>query len=575
MSEASLAFINAMDVSVARTLNDKGGVAVSEEGVQSPLVALFFRAVRGESNIEQYARRVIDGDASLDAHVDLCVLTWQTRATRNQGKGEKQLFYDLLKTLPKEAVLATMHLVPKYGYWKDAFQIMSTLRDPDVDRVLLQLMSKQLRDDERELADAIANKRKPAISLLAKYAPREKSAFDKSLKAAKRLADVLFPDDATSKSKYRRLIVALNKQIDPPEIKMCDHRWAEIDHASVPSRTMLLNRKAFLNEKVKGSLSPSDNEFGNRFPYDVDRVKCRQNLLETVTTKKLHGSEAGPEEFVCKVINGPVLSPSDALVMNAQWCDLFTKLKEEIEQNCANADADCVIDPRDGIAMCDVSGSMLGQPMHAAIALSILVSELGNHLKDRVLTFETTPHWVDLKGLTFCEKVSLLQEAGWGGSTNFQAACEMILQAAVDAKLPREHMVKKLFVFSDMQFDEAARGGYWPSTPWETQYEKLQWAFRAAGIQACGEPYDVPCIVFWNLRSNTPGYPVTSSQKNTQLVSGFSAGLLKIVMGANKLPEKTTPEETVRVVLDDANFDDVRRALSGISDGVFAPYVFP
>ena len=222
--------------------------------------------------------------------------------------------------------------------------------------------------------------------------------------------------------------------------------------------------------------------------------------------------------------------------------------------------------------MCDVSGSMYGEPMHAAIALSILVSELGKNIKDRVLTFESTPQWVDLKGLTFCQKVCRLRDAGWGGSTNFQSACEMVLQAAVDAKLPREHMIKKLFVFSDMQFDEA--GGA-QTSPWETQYEKLKFAFGAAGIQACGEPYDVPQIVFWNLCANTPGYPVTSTQKNTQLVSGFSAGLLKIVMGAKQIPEQATPEETVRAALDDPTFDDVRRALSGISEGVFAPYVFP
>lgn len=571
----ALRFLHAMDLHADRTLTEKGSVAISEDGMQSPLVALFYRATRGESEIAQYARRVID-DATLSTHVDLCVLTWQTRATRNEGKGEKKLFYELLKTLPKEAVLATLHLLPKYGYWKDAFQIMATFHDPDVDHFLLQLMSKQLRADERELADAIANKRNPQLSLLAKYAPREKSAFDKSLKAAKRLSDVLYPHDATSKAKYRRLIATLNKQIDPPEIKMCDHRWAEIDHTKVPSRAMMRNRKAFLNETVKGRLRPHETDCGNRFPDDVDRVDCRLNLLSTVATKKIHGSQGGPNEFVSKVLHADAQSSSDAAVLNAQWSDLFTKLKSEIDSTCSNVGDESVIDPRDGIAMCDVSRSMYGEPMHAAIALAILVSELGKNIKDRVLTFESTPQWVDLKGLTFCQKVCRLRDAGWGGSTNFQSACEMVLQAAVDAKLPREHMIKKLFVFSDMQFDEAGGGGYFTQTsPWETQYEKLKVAFRAAGIQACGEPYDVPQIVFWNLRANTPGYPVTSTQKNTQLVSGFSAGLLKIVMGAKKIPEQTTPEETVRAALDDPTFDDVRRALSGISEGVFAPYVFP
>ena len=328
----ALRFLDAMDVYADRTLTEKGSVAISEDGIQSPLVALFYRATRGESDIAQYARRVID-DAPLSAHVDLCVLTWQTRATRNEGKGEKKLFYELLKTLPKEAVLATLHLLPKYGYWKDAFQIMATFHDPDVDHFLLQLMSKQLRADERELADAIANKRNPQLSLLAKYAPREKSAFDKSLKAAKRLSDVLYPNDATSKAKYRRLIATLNKQIDPPEIKMCDHRWADIDHTKVPSRAMMLNRKSFLNETVKGRLLPHETDLGNRFPNDADRVGCRRNLLSTIATKKIHGSETGPNEFVSKVLRGDAQSSSDAAVLDAQWSDLFAKLKSEIDSS--------------------------------------------------------------------------------------------------------------------------------------------------------------------------------------------------------------------------------------------------
>ena len=66
---------------------------------------------------------------------------------------------------------------------------------------------------------------------------------------------------------------------------------------------------------------------------------------------------------------------------------------------------------------------MTGRPMEAAIGLGLLVSELTHEaFRDRCLTFESTPQWVDLRGCTsLAEKVGLRAE--WGGSTDFVAAC--------------------------------------------------------------------------------------------------------------------------------------------------------
>ena len=113
----------------------------------------------------------------------------------------------------------------------------------------------------------------------------------------------------------------------------------------------------------------------------------------------------------------------------------------------------------------DVSGSMSGTPMEAAIGLGVLVSELASPaFRDRVLTFESQPNWVDLSGCaSIVDKVSTVQRAGWGGSTNFKAACERILAVAEGAKLSPDE-VPDLLVLSDMQFDAAnGRGGYYGS----------------------------------------------------------------------------------------------------------------
>ncbi|KAB8111174.1 hypothetical protein EE612_048746, partial [Oryza sativa] len=103
-------------------------------------------------------------------------------------------------------------------------------------------------------------------------------------------------------------------------------------------------------------------------------------------------------------------------------------------------------------------------------------------------------------------------------NTNFQAVFDQILRTAVDGRLPPEKMIRTVFVFSDMEFDEAS------TNHWETDYEAICRKFGSAGY---GDA--VPQIVFWNLRDST-STPVTSTQPGVAMVSGFSKNLLKIFL---------------------------------------------
>ena len=163
------AFVTAMD---ARTLGENGSAELTAKGVGSPLVALFFKLVRGlpDEQLKELIAEVGNDAASL---ADLTVLAWQTRATRGMGKGEKLLFYKMLALLPVEAVLATVHLIPHYGYWKDVLLLSEVEGMPKaVCEKALQLMADQLEKDAAELAAAEKAKRTPQLSLAAKYAPR-------------------------------------------------------------------------------------------------------------------------------------------------------------------------------------------------------------------------------------------------------------------------------------------------------------------------------------------------------------------------------------------------------------------
>jgi hypothetical protein len=174
--------------------------------------------------------------------------------------------------------------------------------------------------------------------------------------------------------------------------------------------------------------------------------------------------------------------------------------------------------------MVDTSGSMSGDPLNAAIALGIRVAEKSK-LGKRVMTFSSSPKWVNLEGQDdFTSMVKTLENAEWGMSTNFDAALNMILDAIIEAKMePEDVEGLTLAIFSDMQMDSADGA----NRDTNVLYNRITTKYADAGLRVKGKPYKPPHILFWNLRS-TSGFPVLSTQQNASMMSGFSAAMLNL-----------------------------------------------
>jgi hypothetical protein len=115
-------------------------------------------------------------------------------------------------------------------------------------------------------------------------------------------------------------------------------------------------------------------------------------------------------------------------------------------------------------------------------------------------------------------------------------------------------MVKRLFVFSDMQFDVAAaaaadaraadgagtwrRGG--AGLGWETNHDAIARVYAEAG-------YDVPEIVYWNLAGELQTVPVEAERKGVALVSGFSPAMMKVFTGEAAADGEVLDDDTVMV----------------------------
>lgn len=160
-----------------------------------------------------------------------------------------------------------------------------------------------------------------------------------------------------------------------------------------------------------------------------------------------------------------------------------------------------------------------------------------------------------------CVQVRDLQGADWGMSTDMDAVFKLILDRALAAKLPPDDMLDTLFIFSDMQFDEATTpseyDGYNDSDlDTDVMEEKLQddhshtvsdtnvmeenmqdsnTNYHRVKNEFAKQGYKLPKVVFWDLRgpamNEQASSPVTCTEDGTALVSGFSGQLLKLFMG--------------------------------------------
>ena len=610
-------FVTAFDSLASQISNLTPGEngMLENKSTHSALLNLFFKLIRNlpQDNLKENVNDILltvktTNDANLLA--DLFVMTFQTRDCRG-GKGEKMLFNIILLELFKECpntVISLLGEISHFGYFKDFLNLIDMIvplksslvltnatTDPydtqllksrceydnlhRLQNAIIDLYAAQLLKDKKELD---SSKGTPVLSFAAKFAPRQGKKFKQ---AYIKLVKNLFGKSRTPDEEYRKLIVPLTEALKIPEVLMCANRYDEINFKNVPSLCLNRCRKAFLNELVtindsySAPLSPSEQETGNRYPDDPKRVACRKNLLLATIEGKVCGKVLQPHELVSHLINNSSISSVESSVYDAQWQKIKEGVLEGIEKMVSESQSSA-INLGKLVPLVDVSGSMVGIPMMVAIALGILVSELSMlAFRNRFITFKNNPQWINLEGLTSLkDKVLKTKASPWGGSTNFTAALELILKVAIDNRLSPEE-IPDLIVFSDMQFNQADRKG-------ETMHEHIKRRFSEAGVQICGKPYPAPKIIYWNLRGDTYGHPVLKDTPNTQMLSGFSPSLLKLVLNGEPLvveeiaadgtvnQRQVTPEETLRKALDDERYNIIRMILSQSEEGVLSNYTF-
>jgi len=439
---------------------------------------------------------------------------------RINGKKEKKVSHDAMIWLsihkPNTYKLNIINYINNYGCWKDLLYISYYKTDNYQE---LSLFAEQLIKDKESLD------KNDKVSLCAKWSPSENDRNDKRQHFAKKIASVIYGrSDDKKMEKYRNeYLVPLRKKINIVEKLMCSNEWDKIKYETVPG----VASKRLLNAFMK-----NDCERYTKYLQDV-RNGVKEIKITGILPHEL-------SKYYIDLIDEEEYKENETIEL--QW--------KAIVENVKKSGTFC-----NSISIIDVSGSMFSSsngsiPAQVAISLGIITSICCEGMfKNKFITFSESPELTSLIPdekfkydpdyiPSLFESHKALKQINCGYSTDFVKCCEKIITFGTDNNIIDNDMPKKLFVFTDMQFDNVSTDC--EKIPIKTVYQHIKSMFVNSG-------YTPPKFIFWNLSTDhKETFPVNCDTDGVVLVSGFSEQLLKILMNYDEI----NPEKIVDAILE-------------------------
>lgn len=182
------------------------------------------------------------------------------------GLGERKIFRTIIRYMAEkhpEALRPNLDLVGVFGRYDDLYELIGTPLEDD----MWAAMKKQFEEDLQNLNAG------NAISLLAKWI----KTADASSSATRKLGILTAQKLGYPVYNFKRIVRSMRKQIGVVESLMSAGRWDEIKYPEVPSRAMMIYRKAFMKhdaERFGEFISKAEKgevkiNASTLFPYDI------------------------------------------------------------------------------------------------------------------------------------------------------------------------------------------------------------------------------------------------------------------------------------------------------------------
>ncbi|KAH6890944.1 hypothetical protein BKA70DRAFT_1538261 [Coprinopsis sp. MPI-PUGE-AT-0042] len=321
----------------------------------------------------------------------------------------------------------------------------------------------------------------------------------------------------TLRSYYQRWYLRpLREAIQCPEPHMSAKRWDQIRYNHVPSICMKNSNKIFFTHDPKRFKEYFIKvEEGKKSISDA--APMPHNILLSILT---NGSFANGNKDGTRNSKHQALQEvkKKAAAMRHRLAESQWKVLVENLRSSGSLD--------NTLAMNSKSTWNSPQSIQVAVAFSLILASLAKPPLD-----------LDNKPVQDTVDDMIKAALGYYFNMDFNAVfLKLLLPLAKKHGLKQEDMVKRLFVFSDMPFDEASNQQYYdrkaPLGEWDANYNIIEKAYKEAG-------YEAPQIVYWDLRARR-SRPVKAltGMKGVTMLNGVEPALLKVFMGEGNGWEK-------------------------------------
>lgn len=437
------------------------------------------------------------------------------------GQGERRFFRVCIKWLANnypDVMRRNIQHIPTYRRWDDLYALVGTSLEADA----FAFMKKQLALDVQCKTP----------SLLAKWLKSENTSSFASRKMAEKTR-IAF---GMSHKQYRKILSMLREKINIVERLMSENRWDEIEFDKIPSRAGMIYKNAFAR-------------------HDIERMKQNPTVQSYAdfakdTTKTVNAKALYPYECVAEAMKIMGYAGGWGCCTKVPMDDTNRLMTNKYWDNLADYFNDAKFN---GMAIVDTSGSMCSSnaaaPINVAISLGLYCAEKGKGpFANHFMTFSSIPSFVKVEGIDFCDKVHRMSGADWGGSTNIEAAFDLMLNTAIKNHCPQSDLPENLIVISDMEFDSCvttnSNRGWGRCRPDETLFEAMKKKWRSHG-------YDMPKLVFWNVQARQNNIAIRDDGY-VSYVSGMSPTIFEQIMSGK------TAADLMYEVLDQARYSCIK-----------------
>lgn len=393
-----------------------------------------------------------------------------------QGQGERRFFrvcYKWLCYKNPEIAKRNLEQISEYGRWDDLIYIAA---DTPVESYAFEIIKNQLVLDLECVTP----------SLLGKWMPSENTSSEKTKYMANKLRKYL----KLSHKAYRIALSKLRKRINVLERLMSANEWEKIEFDKIPSKAGMKYKNAFARRDL---IAKKYKEFA-------------QSSETKVNAKTLYPYDIAHEAFSWNMRWKSVDEP-ERLMLQKYW-DNLPNYYGEREEN--------------GLAVVDVSGSMCGRPMEAAVSLGAYIAEKAHGpFANHFITFSESPQLVKFEGVDIVDKFNRAQSADWGYNTRIEAVFDLLLRTAMNEKTKKEDIPQRIYILSDMEFDKGLNVSTTDESRVNTLLESIALKWKAYG-------YELPQLIFWNLDARQNNIPMLKGR--FAYISGLSPAMIEQIL---------------------------------------------